>query len=212
MRPRPEEEGPERGLPPPRIHPTAIIEEGVSIGRGSAVWDSVHIRHGASVGEECIVGEKSYIAYDVRVGDRVKINAQVYICAGVTIEDGVMLSAGVLFTNDRFPRAASPDLSRLASSDPDENTEQTLVRAGATIGAGAVIGPGLTIGRFAMLGMGSVVTRDLPDFAPAHGNPARRVGWVCRCGPRLKGGAGRLECARCRRRYILEGDLLREEP
>src|SRR5881275_2482390 len=101
-----------------RIHPTAIIEDGVRIGRGSAVWDNVHIRHGATLGEECIVGEKTYIAYGVRVGNRVKINAFVYVCTAVTIEDGVMISAGTIFTNDRFPRATTPDLRKLRSSEP----------------------------------------------------------------------------------------------
>src|SRR5436309_9611647 len=156
-----------------RIHSTAIIEEEVSIGEGSSVWDNVHIRHGASIGEECIVGEKSYIAYDVRIGHRVKINAFVYICAAVTIEDGVMISAGTTFTNDRFPRATTPDLKHLRPSDPDESTLPTLVKAGATIGAGCVIGNDLVIGRFAMIGMGSVVTRSVPDFHLALGAPAR---------------------------------------
>ena len=130
-----------------RIHPTSIIEEGVRIGDGTAVWDHVHIRHGAVIGEDCIIGEKSYIAYGVRVGSRVKINAMVYICAGVTIEDGVMLSAGTIFTNDRLPRAATPDLGRLRPSEPDETTLPTRVREGATIGAGCTIGCGFEIGK-----------------------------------------------------------------
>src|SRR5262245_48291466 len=112
-----------------RIHPTAIIESDVRIGRGSAVWDNVHIRHSTTIGEECIIGEKTYIAYGVRIGDRVKINAFVYICTAVTIEDGVMISAGTIFTNDRFPRATTTDLRRLRPSDPDEHTLPTVVRA-----------------------------------------------------------------------------------
>ena len=139
-----------------RIHKTALVEDAVSIGEGSAVWDSVHIRHGARLGKECIVGEKSYSAYDVQIGDRVKINAMVYICAGVTIEGGVMISAGTIFTNDRFPRATTPDLAELRGSDPDEHTLPTLVQEGATIGAGCTIGNDLTIGRWAMIGMGSL--------------------------------------------------------
>ena len=98
------------------------------------------------IGGDCIIGEKTYIAYDVHIGDRVKINAFVYICAGVRIEDGVMISAGTVFTNDRFPRATMPDLSRLRPSEPDEHTRPTLVREGATIGAGCVIGCDLTSG------------------------------------------------------------------
>ncbi len=118
----------------------------------------------------------------MKIGHRVKINAMVYVCNAVTIEDGVMISAGTIFTNDRFPRATTPDLKQLRSSDPDEHTLPTLVREGATIGAGATIGNDLTIGRFAMVGMGSVVTKSVPDFHLVLGSPARSVGCVCRCG------------------------------
>ncbi len=165
-----------------RVHPTAIVESNVTLGDGTSVWDHVHIRHGAKLGEQCIVGGKSYIAYDVSIGHRVKINANVYICNAVTIEDGVMISAGVLFTNDRYPRATTPDLSQLRSSDPDEHTFPTLVKAGSTIGAGAIIGNDLSLGRFSMIGMGSVVTKSVPDFGLVVGNPARLIGYVCRCG------------------------------
>lgn len=168
-----------------RIHPTAVVEDDVQLGLGTSVWDNAHIRHGATLGEECIVGGKSYIAYDVKIGNRVKINAMAYICFGVTIEDGVMVSAGTIFTNDQFPRATTPDLKQLRSSDPDEDTHETIVRAGATIGAGAIIGNALEIGRFAMVGMGSVVTRSVLDFHLVVGNPARSVGCVCSCGQRL---------------------------
>ncbi|PYM72396.1 MAG: N-acetyltransferase, partial [Candidatus Rokuibacteriota bacterium] len=165
-----------------RIHPTAIIEDGVQIGAGTSVWDHVHIRHSTRIGAQCVVGEKTYIAYNVHIGDRVKINAFVYVCTAVTIEDGVMISAGTIFTNDRFPRATTPDLKQLRPSEPDEHTLPTLVRAGATIGAGSVIGNDLVIGRFAMVGMGSLVTRSVPDFHLAIGSPAASVGCVCRCG------------------------------
>ncbi len=134
------------------------------------------------MGEQCIVGEKSYIAYDVVIGNRVKINAFVYICAAVTIEDGVMISAGTIFTNDRFPRAATPDLLQLRDSAPDEHTLPTLVKAGATIGAGSIVGNHLLIGRFAMVGMGTVVTKSVPDFYLVIGQPARPMGVVCKCG------------------------------
>lgn len=164
------------------IHPTAIIEKNVRIGDDTSVWDNVHIRRDTVVGQKCIIGEKSHISYDVKIGNLVKINAFVYICTAVTIEDGVMISAGCIFTNDRYPRATHPDLKSLRSSTPDEHTSPTLVRVGATIGAGAVVGSNLTIGRFAMVGMGSVVTRTVPDFHLVVGNPARLVGFVCRCG------------------------------
>jgi acetyltransferase-like isoleucine patch superfamily enzyme len=191
-----------------RIHPTALVEEGVAIGPGTAVWDNVHIRHATTIGAECIIGEKTYIAYGVRIGSRVKINAFVYICNAVTIEDGVMVSAGTIFTNDRYPRATTPDLARLRPSEPDEQTRPTLVREGATIGSGCTIGNDLVIGRFAMIGMGSVVTRSVPDFHLALGNPAASVGCVCRCGMLLyRFGAPEAEalreaaCPACGARY-----------
>lgn len=198
------------------IHPTAIVEEGVEIGPGTSVWSHVHVRGPARIGADCIVGEKSYIAYGVEIGDRVKINAMVYLCTGVTVENGVMISAGTVFTNDRFPRATTPDLAALRPSEPDEHTLHTRVREGATIGAGAVIGPGLEIGRFAMVGMGAVVTRAVPDFHLVAGNPARPVGLVCRCGePVLRWAPGEapadapaLSCRACGRRYgLLAGQV-----
>ena len=165
-----------------QVHPSAIVEADVAIGPETSVWDNVHIRRGASIGEQCIVGEKTYIAYDVNIASLVKINAFVYICAGVRIERGVMVSAGTIFTNDRFPRATTPDLRELRSSAPDEHTLPTLVREGATIGAGSIIGCDLSVGRFAMVGMGSLVTKSVPDFHLVLGRPARSVGTVCRCG------------------------------
>ncbi len=165
-----------------RVHPTANIESDVKLGDGCAIWDHAHIRFGTTIGDDCIIGGKSYIAYQVVIGNRCKINSNVYICNGATIEDGVMIAAGTIFTNDRFPRAATSDLSRLRPSEPDEHTEQTIVRCGATIGAGALIGSNLTIGRWAMVGMGSIVTRDVPDFHLVIGSPARSIGAVCRCG------------------------------
>jgi UDP-2-acetamido-3-amino-2,3-dideoxy-glucuronate N-acetyltransferase len=190
-----------------RVHPTAIIEEDVSIGAGTSIWDNVHIRHSARIGEECIVGEKSYIAYGVKIGHHVKINAFVYICNAVTIEDGVMISAGTIFTNDRFPRATTADLKQLRPSEPDEHTLPTLVREGATIGAGSIIGNDLVIGRFAMVGMGSLVTKSVPDFHLVMGHPARSVGCVCRCGQPLMrfdsdaAHSAKVECDACGLKY-----------
>ncbi len=207
-------------LPPARVHPTAIIEPRVELGPGTAVWDNVHIRHDTRIGAECIVGEKTYIAYGVTIGDRVKINAMVYICTAVTIEDGVMISAGTIFTNDRFPRATTPDLKSLRGSDPDEHTQTTRVAAGATIGAGCRIGSNLVIGRFAMVGMGSVVTRSVPDFHLVFGQPARSVGLVCRCGEPLVRFApgerppdGPLRCSACSLPYeVVDGQLTELAP
>jgi acetyltransferase-like isoleucine patch superfamily enzyme len=201
-----------------RIHPTALVEDGVAIGDGTSVWDNVHIRGPETViGSDCIVGEKSYVAYGVSIGDRVKINAFVYICAAVAIEDGVMISAGTTFTNDRYPRATTSDLSALRSSDVDEHTLPTLVRAGTTIGARATIGPGITLGRFSMVGMASVVTRDVPDFHLVVGHPARTVAALCRCGePFARATDGRLAdvadvpCTVCGLRYSIADGAVAE--
>jgi acetyltransferase-like isoleucine patch superfamily enzyme len=195
-----------------RVHPTAIVEPGVEIGPGTSVWDNVHIRGPACIGRDCIVGEKSYIAYGVEIGHRVKINAFVYVCTGVTIETGAMISAHTVFTNDRYPRATTPDLGSLRSSAPDETTGRTLVREGATIGARAVIGSDLVIGRFAMVGMGAVVTRDVPDFHLVLGHPARPHALVCRCGEPFHRIDGMLattlpakHCHACGRGYRVDG-------
>jgi len=188
-----------------RIHPTAIVEDGVAIGEGTAVWDNVHLRGPSRIGRHCIIGEKTYIAYGVRVGDFVKINAMVYIPTAVTIEDRVMVAAGVVFPNDRTPRAFVEGKNGLAPSTPNEDTLETLVRVGASIGAGAVIGPGIEIGRFAMVGMGSVVTRSVASHALVYGNPARPAGYVCVCGSllwredELADTGGHAVCSRCRR-------------
>lgn len=191
-----------------KIHPTALIERDVHIGHGTAIWDNVHIRHSTTIGENCIIGEKTHIAYAVVIGNCVKVNAFVYIPTGVTLEDGVMVSAGTVFTNDRFPRAATGDLMELRPSEPDETTLLTRVGRGATIGANCTVGCGLTIGSYAMIGMGSVVTRSVPDYHLSFGNPARSVGVVCACGTVLAyfddlddGDAAVISCDRCGESY-----------
>jgi acetyltransferase-like isoleucine patch superfamily enzyme len=199
-----------------RIHPTAIIEKDVTVGDGTSIWDNVHIRFGTTLGDQCIVGEKTHIAYGVSIGHRVKINAFVYICNAVTIEDGVMISAGTVFTNDRFPRATMPDLKTLRGSEPDEHTLPTLVREGATIGANCTIGNDLTIGRWAMVGMGSVVTKSVPDFHLVLGNPAKCVGAVCKCGPMLMkfedpNFNGDVTCKACGAKYHVAGQVVTEK-
>ena len=204
-----------------RIHATATVERGAVVGPGTAVWHHAHLRGGtdpddpnplvrpARVGRDCIVGGGTSIACGVVVGDRCKLNAGVFIPAGVRLGVGVMVSAGTIFTNDRFPRACEPELDRLRGSAPDDATLVTQVADGVTFGAGAIVGPGLRIGAFAMIGMGAVVTRDVPAHALVVGNPARLAGAVCRCGERVWAGdiatlrATYAACEACGRGYHL---------
>jgi len=192
----------------PRIHPGALVEPGVVVGERTAIWDGVHVRGPATIGHDCIIGEKTYVAYGVTIGDYVKVNAFVYLCTGVTLEARVMVAAGVIFTNDRYPRAFSDGHAGLAPSGPTDDTLATQVRTGATIGAGAVVGAGIEIGPYAMVGMGAVVSRDVPPHGLVYGNPARLHGYVCTCGvPVVDLDASLLRnltatrCARCDRRY-----------
>jgi UDP-2-acetamido-3-amino-2,3-dideoxy-glucuronate N-acetyltransferase len=200
---------------PAWVHPTAIVEAGVSLGEGTKIWDNAHVRRNARIGRSCIIGEKTYVAYGVTIGDHCKLNASVYVCAQVVIEDFVMLSAHTVFTNDRFPRAGNRDLSDLETSDVTDETLATRVCRGSTVGANATIGPGLVLGSFSMVGMGSVVTRTVPAYGLVVGNPARLVGWVCQCGHPLERFSGRppeasrvLRCERCSRSFRAgEGDV-----
>lgn len=199
-----------------RVHDTALVEDGVEIGDGTAIWDNVHIRAPSRIGADCIVGEKSYIAYGVTIADRVKINAFVYICFGVTIGTGVFIGAGTTFTNDRFPRACTPDLDSLLTSEPTEDTQRTYVREGASIGSGALVGCDLEIGRFAMVGMGALVTRSVPAFHLVVGQPAKSIGYVCRCGAPVLRFTGKppsmdpTDCERCGRTYVSHDGLVEE--
>jgi len=199
-------------LGPAWIHPTALVEPDVLLGEGTKIWDNVHLRRGAKIGKSCIIGEKSYVAYDVVIGDFVKLNAAVYVCAAVTIEDFCMISAHTVFTNDRFPRAGNRELTGLETSDPTDETLATRVRRGTTIGANATIGPGVTLGEFSMVGMGSVVTKSIPPHALVVGNPARQIGWVCRCGHPVARMAeiveAPIQCGECGKSYARDGGEL----
>lgn len=197
-----------------KIHPTAIVEDDVEIGAGTSIWDNVHVRGPCKIGRSCIVGGKSYIAYGVEIGDFVKINSFVYIPTAVKVGNGVMISAGTIFTNDVTPRATNPEITELQDSGPQETTLTTVVGDGATIGAGSRISSGIRIGEFAMIGMGSVVTKDVGAFQLAHGNPARTRGAVCRCGQVLVRGSlkdhGMMTCTACARTYSYDQGAIRE--
>ncbi|MBZ0301532.1 MAG: N-acetyltransferase [Anaerolineae bacterium] len=164
------------------VHPTAEVEEGAIIGAGSKIWHLCHIRRQARIGEDCVLGRGVFVDAGVEIGSRVKIQNYVSVFHGVTIEDGVFVGPHVCFTNDMRPRAVNPDMS--AKSADDWTLVETLVKAGAALGANSTIVCGTTIGRWAMVGAGSVVTRDVPDYGLVVGNPARLIGYVCACGNR----------------------------
>ena len=138
--------------------------------------------YGCSIDDNSKVGAFVEIQKNVLIGKNCKISSHTFICEGVSIEDNCFIGHGVMFTNDKYPRAATPDLTALLPSDPTEDTLETIVRAGATIGARAVIGPGLVLGRFSMVGMGAVVTRSVADFHLVAGQPARTLAAVGRAG------------------------------
>lgn len=184
------------------IHPTADVSSGAAIGDGTRIWHEAQVREGARLGANCIVGKGVYIDFDVPIGNAVKIQNRASIYHGTTIEDGVFIGPHVVFTNDRLPRAITPDGQ--PKSDDDWEVGQTLVRYGASVGAGSVILPGITIGTFALVGAGSVVTRDVPDHALVVGNPARIAGYACRCGHNFKDLHAALDCPDCKQ-YHREG-------
>jgi UDP-2-acetamido-3-amino-2,3-dideoxy-glucuronate N-acetyltransferase len=165
------------------IHPSAEVETGATIGDGSKIWHLVHIRHGAHIGSHCVIGRGVFIDAGVQIGSGVKIQNYVSVFHGVTIEDGVFIGPHVCFTNDLLPRAVNPDMSPKVADD--WVLTETLVKAGAAIGANSTIVCGIIIGRWAMVGAGSVVTKDVPDYGLAVGNPARIIGYITPSGKRV---------------------------
>jgi acetyltransferase-like isoleucine patch superfamily enzyme len=182
-----------------RIHSTAEVAATATIGEGTAIWNQAQVRNGARLGEQCIVGKNVYIDFDVKIGNRVKIQNNCSIYHGTTVEDGVFLGPHVVTTNDQYPRAINPDGT--LKSDADWVVSPVTIGYGAAIGARSVILPGVRIGRFAMVGAGSVVTRNVPAYALVAGNPARLMGYVCACGHRLRRSGEGLRCEECGREY-----------
>src|SRR6266851_3637535 len=175
------------------LHPAAEVSPEAHIGAGTRIWNQVQVREHAHIGEACHIGKGVYIDAHVQIGSRVKIQNYASVFEGVTLEDGVFVGPHVCFTNDLFPRAIALD-GRLKGAE-DWTITPTLVKYGASLGAGAVIRCGITIGEFALVAAGAVVTRDVPAHALVLGNPARQRGYVCRCARPLSNV--RVETALC---------------
>jgi Serine acetyltransferase len=180
-----------------QVHESAIIDDGAQIGEGTRIWHWVHVCGGAVIGRNCSLGQNVFVGNRVRIGDRVKIQNNVSVYDNVTLEDDVFCGPSMVFTNVYNPRAAV---------ERKHEYRNTLVRQGATLGANCTIVCGVTIGRYAFVGAGAVVNRDVPDFALMVGVPARQVGWMSRHGVRLDlplTGEGEATCPETGERYLL---------
>ncbi len=188
------------------VHETAQVHPRAKIGPGAKIWNWVQIREDAEIGENTILSKGVYIDSGVKIGKNVKIQNNVSVYHGVTIEDGVFVGPHVCFTNDKRPRSINPD-GTLKGVD-DWIVSPIVLKYGCSIGANSTITPGVTIGRFAMVGAGAVVTRNVPDHGLVVGCPARSVGYVCACGEKLVEKHGlhsvALFCSHCGRETIVE--------
>jgi len=191
-----------------RIHPTAEVSPEAVIGPGSSIWNQAQVRERVRIGSACSIGKNAYVDVGVVLGDNVKVQNNVSIYRGVTVDDGVFIGPHVCFTNDLTPRAVNVDGT--PKTDADWEVRPIRVRTGAALGANSTILPGVTIGRWAMVGSGSVVTRDVADHELVVGNPARRVGGACACGQPLRDAEDGIgfsgACPRCGTQFPPEGD------
>jgi UDP-2-acetamido-3-amino-2,3-dideoxy-glucuronate N-acetyltransferase len=182
-------------MPDHFVHESSYVDAGCEIGAGTKIWHFSHVMSGSRIGRGCNIGQNVVISPQVVIGDNVKIQNNVSVYTGVTLEDDVFCGPSMVFTNVVNPRS---HVSRKDEYRP------TLVKRGATLGANSTVVCGHTIGRYAFIGAGAVVTKDVPDFALVVGNPGRIVGWMCRCGVKLAEGApppASAKCAACGTTY-----------
>ncbi len=192
-----------------RIQPTADVDGTAVLGRGSLVWHLAQIRENARLGRNCIVGRGAYVGPGVVIGDNVKLQNYALVYEPSRLEDHVFVGPAAVLTNDVYPR--SVDVSGKLKRPEDWNAAGVLIREGASLGARAVVVAGCRVGRWALVGAGAVVTRDVPDFALVAGTPARRIGWVGRAGVRLVASGGcTWRCPQTDELYQESDGLLRE--
>lgn len=186
------------------VNEHAVVDINVEIGEGTKIWHFTHVQSGAKIGHHCTIGQNVNVANDVNIGDYVKIQNNVSVYEGVTLEDYVFCGPSMVFTNILDPRAKYPQVGK-------KYYINTMVKEGASLGANSTIICGHTIGRFAFVGAGSVVTRDVPDYALVVGNPARIVGWLSEAGKKLSFDQdGIAFCQKSGKRYKLENGRVKE--
>ena len=174
------------------VHPTSIVAEAAEIGEGTKIWHFTHVMSGARIGENCIIGQNVFIASGAILGNNIKVQNNVSVFDGVILEDDVFCGPSMVFTNVFNPRSF---ISR------KKEFRKTLVRKGATVGANVTIVCGNTVGQYAFIGAGSVVTKDVPDYALVYGNPGKVKGWVCQCAEEIRFRSGRAVCKACGKTY-----------
>ena len=184
------------------VHSSTVVDKGASIGPDSKIWHFSHIMKGAKIGSNCVLGQNVFVGPEVTIGNGVKIQNNVSVYEGVILDDEVFVGPSVVFTNVINPRAFIERKSEF---------QTTLVKKGATIGANATIICGNTIGTYALIGAGSVVTLDIPNFALCVGNPSRIVGWVSKSGHRLHFSENRAQCPKTGEWYLLENGIINPE-
>ena len=186
------------------VHESSYVDDGCVIGEGTRIWHFSHIMTGSKIGRRCNIGQNVVVSPGVVIGDNVKIQNNVSVYTGVTLEDDVFCGPSMVFTNVVNPRSA---VSR------KDEYRATLVKRGASIGANATVVCGHTVGAYAFIGAGTVITKDVPDYALIVGNPGRISGWMCQCGVKLASGAAPpadAVCGACAKRYgVRDGRLSR---